>query len=1567
MYIFQNVLSLAQNNAENYPIVPDFQLQPHLTGLLPQQLKRVPELYPVDQYSNNTSKGSIATHMNPNYFSSNKSYPEPKIIEYDMEETSTESSPQHTSSLYSESTDQDSESTHPGSVFPRHTSFENTECHITKESKTIPFSNQEFPVPSQFADLSLNRDDNVDDHQHSILHNAYNQDDIIEDIPLTDNINQNEIESSIGNQENPKLQISEQGFSSLRTQTFDYHDNKKDFGQTEFKYENRHGSPPSISNNKTNYSPYNVYTSSNTQNPSQISKELLISQSNILSQPSSLNNSMSQPSKPPSNIELFNRQHESQSVQNYNDIQQLGGYSQHNKYIQPVIQNSSVSLVDSKQQFNYTNNYDSQDKRSLNQCTSQAQKLHDMNNYDSNTTNLYSQQRIQDVEPISQQPMSSSPKSPVSEFLNDGQPITSQCFTTYSSSLTSTQSISSKTSAAITDTTLRSSSSVSEAIVQENQNTSDDQTSGLFNLSDVDSPIDSINEDTNKVKSEFDVQLSQFPCSSSVENQQETIVDQSESSGVQSNEIKPDNLKSQPIEQIFPVKIQPSTQLDSNNLQPSFNQFASQQRTFDNNIKTSNDQFSNSPINLVSHSINTQRVSMQESKPTQSYSVGRYFDSVNASNQSEFRQETPNIQSHNQQQTVGVQDVKPIISSFASDKSNNLLTFSSNTHNSSIQLASSNQQSLQMKKEVEITENLSPEKTISLQSTKSDSIKSNNLNVESLNHDEVITQGTQATENMTTIDQFSHMSINNQQNVSVNQTYSQEQTTSVTSYFSKGTSLDNEDNIAFKNFSTLNTPNNATHDSSEVNNTHSYLKNKQTNPQFLISNQQTDHQITPLPINNQNVLEEKPNLQLVTNQFSSQQFNHKVVSSSVPSVTMASNQLPPQMFSNQAKSGAVVSPPTPGTSQNPTQFSNQSMQNVVSSQSNQFPPQVFSNEPKSSTVSSLQSTSNLYAKQPLSNQPQQNMIPPVSPAVNQFPPQNFSNPKLNTVPSNHSSSTSYLPQPSNNQPNLSTVLPVSSSGINQYPSQIFSNQSKSDILQSTSNSYPTQMLNKQSPSTTISPTLPDVNQFPQQLNNQQKSGSMPPFPTTMNQNVSNLFGNLTKPTTEPVVINQFPSNLFNGPAKSEIMPPLQTTDGYPVQTFNNQSTQNSVQSISSVSHQLPPQAYGNPLKSSIMPPLQPAVSQYPSQSLSNQPTLNTVPIVSSSTKQLPSQMSSNQSKSDGSSLRTTFSQYPSQSFNDQSKSNMTSLETSVANQLPTQMSSNQPRLDIGPPLQSTTSQYPSQPFNNQPIPNTFPPVALASNQLPPQMFNNQAKLNAGPSNKPMSNRYPSQPLSNQPLSGVPPTQLSTNQYPSQPLSNQSIPNPSLLSQPIINQYPSQPFSNQPGQVLSNLNQQPSQSNQFYNQTNLTQPTLNQWPTRPGVNQQSATPVLNSNFSNQNSLMFTQPSILNKLPLNVNQQTQGVGSQILPPNPNSNNYYNQVQGNLNVQQSQPPAVLPGQNVPLASKGYPQQNNMGFSSQINYQQPNAIRGQQGFLNQSQEPGRPEQNPSVVQQGFAKTWVS
>jgi len=92
--------------------------------------------------------------------------------------------------------------------------------------------------------------------------------------------------------------------------------------------------------------------------------------------------------------------------------------------------------------------------------------------------------------------------------------------------------------------------------------------------------------------------------------------------------------------------------------------------------------------------------------------------------------------------------------------------------------------------------------------------------------------------------------------------------------------------------------------------------------------------------------------------------------------------------------------------------------------------------------------------------------------------------------------------------------------------------------------------------------------------------------------------------------------------------------------------------------------------------------------------------------------------------------------------------------------------------------------------------------------------------------------------------------------------------------------------------------------------------------------------------------------------------MLPPNSFSiNNYPNQVGGSANVQQPQSSS----QNVQLASKGYPPQSNMGFSSQINYQQPNALHGQQGFHNQQQDQYKPEQNPSVVQQGFSKTWVS
>ncbi|XP_050538607.1 protein transport protein Sec24A isoform X2 [Daktulosphaira vitifoliae] len=200
--IVPDVIRLAQKNSENYSNNPDYQLQPHLTGLLTQQPKHIQEIQPVDKHS--SFSGSISANMKTNYFAVKPPYPpEPKIIEYDMDETSTESSPQHTSSLYSESTDQESESVPTKPLYPQSTNLQYVDTHVSKEfNSSIPL-NKKFPVPSEFADLDINKDENVDDHQ-SILQNAYNQnDDDIEDIPIPMNLNEH---SNLESQKNLEIQ-----------------------------------------------------------------------------------------------------------------------------------------------------------------------------------------------------------------------------------------------------------------------------------------------------------------------------------------------------------------------------------------------------------------------------------------------------------------------------------------------------------------------------------------------------------------------------------------------------------------------------------------------------------------------------------------------------------------------------------------------------------------------------------------------------------------------------------------------------------------------------------------------------------------------------------------------------------------------------------------------------------------------------------------------------------------------------------------------------------------------------------------------------------------------------------------------------------------------------------------------------------------------------------------------------------------------------------------------------------------------------------------------------------------
>ncbi|XP_050058560.1 mucin-12 isoform X1 [Aphis gossypii] len=1620
-----NVLSLTQsNNAENYTINPDFQLQPHLTALLPQQSKRVPELYPVDKY--NTSKGSIAENMNTNYFSSNKPYPEPKIIEYDLEETSTESSPQHTSSLYSESTDQDSESIHANNIFPRHMLSKSTECHVTKESKTISTPNQEFPVPSQFADFNLKKDDSVDDHQHSILHSAYNQDDdIIEDIPLFDNINPNEREPGLENQENIESRFNEQNSNIPIAQTFDSYATKKDFEQTKFNYENKQGSS-SVYGSMTNYLSYNVDKSSNAQNSSQFNKGLYFNQANTLTQSSSSNSSILQQSQrkpifPYSNTELFNYQ-ESSTNQNFNDDFNAENFNQQIKHIQPDIQKSNVPPVDSLLQYNINSKTPDKivpENDNIKTSSADTLKYQTMN---SSATSMYNQHSEQGIESINQQSIYNSSKPPVSELLNNSQPTASKEFIAHDSSLISTQSFSPVSSATIAAPL--SSFSASEAKVHDNQNTqyknSDDQTNSLLNLSNIakNSSIDLLNQDSTKVvQSEIDTKLSQSPISSLLENQHETTVDRTKPINMKLDESQHDEVKS-----MSPSSIKNVTQshdlFNPKNMTSqleSKNQFTSQQSTNDD-IKTSYDQFSK---NVGSQSINNQNVTVNQSISTTGHSVSNYFDSSNVNNTFLYNQQSCNLQSSNQLQNMQRQD-QPIVSiNPTSDKSNNYTAFS-NAQNA----LSSNQHSLLTKDEFEIAESSKLNSDVSsketLHSSESLMTQSNDLNFESLENAEIVTPN----------DQFSNMTIDKQQNMSDNKIHTHEQSIP-TSYFSKDISLDKEEHsIAFKNFSNTFQDNNSSAIKLEVVNKSQMLQSEQTNlkMQSLNSDIPTNQEISPQSNSNQIVPNNKIVGQLEGNQFPPQHFSNKVTSNEILSssnqlpsqifnnqpklntiqplqsvsnayttqpfnnqpilntVSSPSNQLPPNMFDNQSKPNTTQPLQSASNLYTTQSFNNQPTLNTVSSASNQLPPKMFDNQPKPDTVQPLQSTSNLYTTRQFDNQQTPTTIPSVS---NQFPPQMLNNqPISNTVPSQFASSsyptptastaTNLTPAMFSNQPISNTVpsqfasssypTPTASTATNLTPA-MFSNQPISSAVpppQFISSSYPTSivstatnltpaMFSNQPISNTVPPsqfisssystsTASTVtNQLPPALfSNQSTSNTAQPLQSASNLYPTQVFNNQSKPVTVPSMgINQFPPQNLDNQPKSMIMSHNQTVAKTPV----NQSTLSSAWP-SSATNQFQPQIFNGQIKSDVSS-FQTLSNQYTSQPFNNKTMSNMVPPVPSAASQLPSQSLSNQPKSNVGFIQSTTGQNSFQPFNNQ---HTPTAVSSAINQLPTQLFSNQPKSNVVAPLQTTAIQHNLQALNNQQTSNFIPPVPSTTNQFSSQIFTNQPKLDSASSNKLTTSQYQSQPLINQSLSSsVPPIQQATNQYPSQPFSHQSKPSNFPTSQTVKNQYPSQPFTKQPGQqVLSKQNLQQSSNNQFSNQSNSIQPVQNQWPP--------------ANFSSQNTnLMSSQPitnnssSNMSTMPPSVNQQSQMLGTHMLPPNPlTSNNYYNQVEGIGNIQQPQ----SSNHNVQLATKGYPPQNNMGFSSQTNYQQPNVLQRQQ-------DPYRPDQNPSVLQQGFSKTW--
>lgn len=1499
-------MSLAQSNAENYPNNPDFQLQPHLTGLLPQQSsssKKVPELYSVDNYS--TNRGSIAANMNTNYFSSIKSYPEPKIIEYDLEETSTESSPQHTSSLYSESTDQDSESTHPSNVMLRHTLIKGSECHVTKESKAMTSINQEFPVPTQFADLVLERDDISNDHKHSILHSAYPDDDVIEDIPLSDNLYQDESVPTLDNQEIPESQFSEKSFNNPRTQNCNYFSNKKDSGPTEFSYENKPSSSP-VFNNKTSYLPYNVTNSSNIQNP-QFNQEPFFRQSNDLTQSSSFNSSILPP-PPLQNKPLFpfNNDTETSRFQNYNNGPQSDNYNQQNKQAQSAFQDSNCLPIDSNLICNTTNNI-TQETNIVNQSTSLAQAFDSQNNCElinSNNIKLYNHQNVQPKQSISHQAIHSSSKPTASELPNSSQSTISQQFTTYHSSLDSTQSVSLSTQATIADPSSRSSSSVSEAIVKEIQNMSneiaDDREAGLPN--DIKNSLQDLNKPdlANIVKSEFETELSQSPSNSLFENQQELTVGQSNSSNKQLHESNYQQINAKPLSPPLVNFTQSNNFFSSNNTtsQPesNFNHLSSSQHTFG-----ASKNFSNS----------------SSSESTTDHNIGHYFDSINTSNESKLNKPLSNFQLNSQQPNVAPQDSTHNISSFLpTDKSNNALKFP-NVQNTDTNVSS--HLPIQTKENFEATESLylNSNKDVvtpcSLPSTESVGFNSNISNEKSLKSSEISPDAIPSKE-------FSSMTIDDKQKMPNRPIVNQGQKSA--SYFSTDSLLDKEKNsIAFQNVTTnVHSTSNSTPELITGNDVSQLVINKQTVTLPSSSNQATSHQSSELSINNQTVFNIKTSIHPATNQFSPpQQLNTNKILSNVSPESLISNALSTSDFTPTLQTIPIVPVSQPF---------HQSTSNVitpVSSGASQLPPQMFNNQSKSDAAQAFQPTLGSNSTRQFNNQQIPTAVPPVTLSSNQLPPQMFSyKPNFPTAPPSEAVSSFSSIQPIDNQP--TTVTPITST-VNQFPPQMFTNNTNSKSMSplgNEANQHPSKTFNNQSTPKTVGPNPSNIDQFPAQTNS------------------------LVQP---------------------EMTTPLQSTSGFPVNSVYSHSTQNTVPFASSVANQLPPQYLGNLPKSDSIPPLQATASFNSPQPFKNQPTTNLVSPVPAAANQLPPQMFNNQPKADIPHLQTTSSPYPTKPFNNQLNSSMVPPVLPSTNQLAPQILNNQPNSNVAPHVQPTSNQYPSQPFNNQLKSNMVSPFPSTVNQFPQQMLNKPG-FDAYPSNKLTDSQYPPKHLSNQPIpaSTVPSVQQTVKPYPPQPFYNQSKSNTFPSAQPVTNKHPSQPLGNQFGgqHVLSN---QPPPSNQLYNQSNAVHP--NQWPPRSGTKQsiQSlAMPPLNANQTNP---MFPQQmsSNMSTLPPNVNQPTQRVGVQnMLPPNPPStNNYYNQVQGTGNIQQSQLPPTFPGQNVQSVPRGGPQQSNVGFSNQTNYQQPNANYGQQEFHNQSQDPYRSEQNPSIVQQGFAKTWVN
>ncbi|XP_050423088.1 protein transport protein Sec24B [Adelges cooleyi] len=1150
-----DVYSLAQSNAENYPINPDFQLQPHLTGLLPQQPKKIPEPYSVEK---NFSRGTIAANMNTNYFSVKPPYPEPKIIEYDTEETSTESSPQHTSSLYSESTDQDSESIQPiKHAYPPPINPPNINCHVTEELKS---SNKQFPVPSEFADLNLNKEDYTDDH-HSILHNAYNQDDDdIEDIPLPPGFSdQNEIKQT---KENLESRLND--YNVRQKQQINYYSNKNQIEQAESN--NEYSSPPKD---------YLFSSRQNTNQPvSHFNNTSYFNQSyNNTTQP----NMFDSRTETSQNTSIFSQpfsSHESPVTKQSEESSQSIKLNQPEVITQSAVPESAPP-IDTKQQF--TDSTIPNDKSGLNTSALQA-SISQANNNPTSADNTFVQneQNLHSNESLSRFSSSNSFKPVASELLNNVQLKTSHQTTTEVSRPTSVHSNNSTTSSGIPG--IIPSSSPLNKTTQLNQNVSYQHTQ--------------IDYTTTIQKPSSDIET--FVSSSTISpapgddlvNQKTKLenIDLVNKCPVDNNAVFGDTSKlvSLPDYQSNSFHTSNITSQIATNTQQSLGD------TNKPNVANStifDKQSLNSPVNEELQQANSETTVMQQ----RSSNTSGYFNSSSVNNQS-FYQQHSSVDPSSRSSSVKTED------------------FSSQQYSTDNSFPLSDETFANIKDGTQTSDLYKYDNSVTTSDVRkpsiSDELKTNPernfSNFASEANSSLVFNQHQTTDN--NLVEKSNVTVSDNQSAPMSASTiiaasSSSGSKSIQSFFSQPNASCNEfvklpvDSSSSTNFS-------SEAPSKELLNQTTSIQPKEIDSEPL--NQLVSSKVQP--VSNQAHVSAFQNMSTQMNAMSIQSpgvFNPQT------------NQLP--IHSN------LVQPPG-----NQFTSDNQQIRSSVPYQTaNQFPSQLFDNQFKPIGPTPVQSTNNRFAPQPLNSKPIQN-VTSVPPTANQYQPQPFQSqstpsfiqplqPGIPQIP----------PQQLSNQPVPTKMAPIPPPA-HQDSSQVFNNQFKPigmPPVQTTNNRYPPQSTNSQTIPNTVLPTQPAALQFPpQQLNNQSKLTEMPPLrpaanhypPQPLNsqppsivppiQPGSTLFSQSfsSQPKYVSPTANQYPST-FNNQERTTGMPPIPPSSGsvYPPRPTPNQQT-NSISTTQPVVNQYPSQPFSNEAKPNGMlqsanMTAQPTFSQYTSQ------------------------------------------------------------------------------------------------------------------------------------------------------------------------------------------------------------------------------------------------------------------------------------------------------------------------------------------------------------------------------------